>query len=114
MIWAANRIHGLPYKYGGGHARWNDTGYDCSGAVSYLYRAAGLLRSPLVAPDFNDIGVPGRGKWVTTYAHGGHVYMIIAGLRFDTSPFGDGEEGPGWRRTSRPSEGFTATHPRGL
>lgn len=43
MIEAANRIRHRPYHWGGGHRRWNASGYDCSGSVSYVMHAAGLL-----------------------------------------------------------------------
>ena len=40
-IAAGNRLQGKPYKWGGGHARLQDSGYDCSGTVSYVLREAG-------------------------------------------------------------------------
>jgi hypothetical protein len=82
---AANRIATLPYRYGGGHAKVEDTAYDCSGSVSYALIAAGLLKSPLPSGDLTKWGEAGPGKWITVYAHGGHTYAVIAGLRFDTS-----------------------------
>ena len=126
-IEAANRIVGKPYKYGGGHAKVEDTGYDCSGTVSYALIAAGLLTSPLPSGPFARWGERGRGQWITVYAHSGHAYMVIAGLRLDTSAYASRtarrskkiarsafERGPRWRPTSRPSRGFRARHPLGL
>ena len=125
-IWAANRLQDKPYKYGGGHARIEDNGYDCSGTVSYALIHAGLLKSPLPSGPFMRWGERGRGAWITVYAHGGHAYAVIAGLRLDTSAYGYRatrtrkiarsafERGPRWRATSRPSQGFTARHPSGL
>jgi hypothetical protein len=111
-IAAANRITRKPYKWGGGHGRWWDSGYDCSGAVSYVLHKAGLLDASRDSTGFMSYGARGRGKWITTYAHGGHAYMEIAGLRFDTS--GRGEKGPRWRLEPRSARGFVKRHPAGL
>ena len=126
-IWAGNRLQDKPYRYGGGHAKIEDTGYDCSGTVSYALIKAGLLKPfPLDSSGFMGYGDPGKGKWITVYAHGGHAYAIIAGLRLDTSAYASRtarlrnvarsafERGPRWRPTSRPSRGFRARHPVGL
>jgi hypothetical protein len=123
-IWAANQIQDKPYKYGGGHAKIEDNGYDCSGTVSYALIHAGLLKSPLPSGPFMSWGQRGRGRWITVYAHGGHAYAMIAGLRLDTSVYGFRttrrvarsafERGPRWRPTARPSLGFVARHPTGL
>ncbi len=117
-IWAANEIIGKPYRYGGGHTRnFKDTGYDCSGTVSFALRGARLLAAPMPSGSFVAWGEPGKGKWITTYAHGGHMYAVIAGLRLDTSSAGEpvsSGEGPRWRSTARPMAGFTARHPAGL
>lgn len=109
---AANRINRKPYRYGGGHARFRDSGYDCSGTVSYVLHAAGYLRRPRASGDLMRFGRRGRGQWITVYANGGHAYMIIAGLRFDTS--GPGPSGPRWRAETRSSRGYAARHPAGL
>ena len=106
---AANRITRKPYKWGGGHGRWRDTGYDCSGTVSYVLHAAGLLKTARDSSGLMSYGYRGKGKWITIYAHGGHAYMVIAGLRFDTS--GRGEEGPRWRLEPRRGGGFVKRHP---
>jgi cell wall-associated NlpC family hydrolase len=114
-IAAANRITRKPYRYGGGHGKWEDSGYDCSGAVSYALHGGGLLRRPLASTGFMSWGKRGRGEWITVYAHEGHAYVIIAGLRFDTSRGrAGGERGPRWRPASRSSRGFTVRHPAGL
>jgi hypothetical protein len=115
-IWAANRLQHKPYRYGGGHARFNDTGYDCSGTVSYALHAAGLLPRPLASGDFMTWGAAGPGQWITVYTNPGHAYTIIAGLRLDTSPAGDpgGASGPRWRRSARSAGGYVARHPVGF
>jgi cell wall-associated NlpC family hydrolase len=109
---AANRITRKPYKWGGGHGRWRDRGYDCSGTVSYVLHAAGLLKHSRDSTGFMSYGERGKGDWITVYAHGSHAYMIIAGLRFDTS--GRGEEGPRWRLERRSGRGYAKRHPAGL
>jgi hypothetical protein len=111
-IEAANEIEDKPYKWGGGHGSIKDSGYDCSGAISYALIKAGLLESPLTSSGFNSWGKKGKGDWITVYGHGGHAYAVIAGLRWDTSMTpGDG---PGWSKQMRSSSGFKATHPKGL
>ena len=110
-IIAANKIRRLPYRYGGGHQSFSDTGYDCSGAVSYLLNAAGLLESPMPSGSFVNWGAPGKGQWVTVFANGGHMYAVIAGLRWDTSAYNArGGQGPRWRGTKRPPKGFAIRH----
>ena len=85
VIAAGNRIATKPYKYGGGHARWEDSGYDCSGSVSYALHGGGLLSSSMPSGGFTSWGASGQGRWITIYANSGHMYMVVAGLRFDTS-----------------------------
>jgi len=111
-IYAANQITRKPYIYGGGHRSWKSAGYDCSGSVSYALHGGGLLTSPLPSSSFMRWGLPGRGAWITIYTNPGHAYMIIAGLRFDTS--GPGERGPRWRRSARSSRSYLARHPVGF
>ena len=111
MIDAGNEIRSKPYKWGGGHGDWTDKGYDCSGAVSYVLHEAGLLDAPMVSGDFKDWGNKGRGRWLTIHANDGHVFMVVAGLRFDTSYITDGDKsGPGWSETMRPTKGFSSRH----
>ena len=112
MIAAGNRIHDKPYKYGGGHGRWNDSGYDCSGSMSYVLHAAGLLDRALDSSGFMRWGAAGAGQWVTNYANPGHGYMVIAGLRFDTS--GRSDDGSRWDTAMRSSRGYAVRHPAGL
>lgn len=111
-IRAANKIRRKPYRYGGGHAGFRDSGYDCSGAVSVALNGAGVLDSPLDSSGLARWGRKGKGRWITVYAHGGHAYAVIAGLRFDTS--GPGERGPRWRKQKRSPKGFATRHWRGL
>lgn len=111
-IWAANEITNKPYIWGGGHASFKAKGYDCSGTISYALHGAGLLDSPMPSGPFMKWGQPGKGSWITVYAHTGHMYAIIAGLRFDTS--GPGERGPRWRPQKRSSSGFAVRHPAGF
>lgn len=111
-IRAGNRIQNKPYLYGGGHRTFEDTAYDCSGAVSYLLHGARVLRSPLDSGSMMKWGVAGPGNWITVYANPGHAYMVIAGLRLDTS--GTGGRGPRWLTEQRDPGGFVARHPAGL
>lgn len=111
-IWAANEITRKPYVYGGGHRKWKDRGYDCSGTVSYALHGGDLLDSPLDSSSFMKWGEAGKGNWITVYTNPGHAYAIIAGLRLDTS--GKGEKGPRWRKEARSSRGFRARHLAGL
>ena len=114
LIAAANEIENKPYIYGGGHGNFNDKGYDCSGAVSYALHGAGLLKTPLDSTGFMSYGDRGVGEWITIYAHGGHVYMTVAGLRWDTSGNTDGTDGPSWHKEKRSPKGFRVVHPKGL
>src|SRR5919108_1232324 len=112
IVEAGNAIAKKPYKYGGGHARWNDTGYDCSGSVSYVLHAAGLLNSALDSAQFMSWGERGRGTWVTIRTNPSHAYMIVAGLRFDTSA--RRATGNRWSEQMRSASGYVARHPSGL
>jgi hypothetical protein len=116
-IFAANRLLGKPYIYGGGHGRWEDRGYDCSGTVSYALHGAGLLTSPLDSGSFMRWGQRGRGLWITVFTNPGHAYAVIAGLRLDTSAAGERRssgKGPRWRKTARVTRGFKARHADGF
>ncbi|MFN8203566.1 MAG: hypothetical protein U0S48_13430 [Solirubrobacteraceae bacterium] len=112
VIAAGNAISGLPYSYGGGHASFQASAYDCSGSVSYALAAAGLVSSPLDSTGFMSWGEPGPGQWITVYANAGHAYMVVGGWRFDTSALSSG--GTRWTRAQRSSAGFVARHPPGL
>jgi hypothetical protein len=130
-IFAANKIQDKPYKYGGGHAKVEDKGYDCSGTVSYALLAAAELglEGPLDSGSFMKWGEAGEGQWFTIYTNPGHAYAVIAGLRLDTSigssPRGADrklaaqhkkamERGPRWRPWERSSRGFKKRHPVGF
>jgi cell wall-associated NlpC family hydrolase len=112
IIEAGNIIARTPYLWGGGHGKWLDTGYDCSGSVSFALAAAGLLNGPMASGPLMSWGEPGPGKWVTIYANNGHVYMYVAGVRFDTS--NSRVTGSRWSNTARSNAGFVARHPAGL
>jgi peptidoglycan hydrolase-like protein with peptidoglycan-binding domain len=114
IIAAGNEIHDMPYLYGGGHSAPPNkaSGYDCSGSMSYAFQGAGLLKNALDSSGFAAWGDPGPGQWVTTYGNAGHSYMIVAGLRFDTS--GRANAGSRWQTKQRSSAGYTERHPRGL
>jgi cell wall-associated NlpC family hydrolase len=112
IIEAGNVIARTPYLWGGGHGKWLDTGYDCSGSVSFALAAAGLLNGPLASGPLMSWGESGPGKWVTIYANNGHVYMYVAGVRFDTS--NSRVTGSRWSNTVRSNAGFVARHPAGL
>lgn len=114
-IAAANRITDKPYRWGGGHGKWEDSGYDCSGSVSYALHGGGLLKQPLDSSGLESWRRAGKGRWITVYANSGHAYVVIAGLRFDTSSGGDNNgSGPRWRSKTRPTSGYVARHPAGL
>jgi cell wall-associated NlpC family hydrolase len=112
VIRAGNIIARSPYKWGGGHGRFQDNGYDCSGSVSYALYYAGLIDGPHVSGDLMAYGKPGPGKWISIYASPGHVYMEVAGIRFDTS--GQTVTGSRWQNELRGNGGFEVRHPEGL
>lgn len=113
IIAAGNEIAHKPYKYGGGHGQWEDDGYDCSGSVSYALYKAGIVERSMPSGGYMDWEQAGEGDWVTVYAHEGHMYMVVAGLRFDTS----GREGTGdsrWHEEMRDPDAYQVRHPQGL
>ena len=112
IIAAANRIAKKPYIYGGGHGSWNAAGYDCSASVSYALRGAGLLTRPLASYDYFGWGASGPGSWVTIYTNSGHMFVVVAGLRFDTSGRSGG--GSRWQRDVRGTSAYRVRHPVGL
>lgn len=116
-IWAANEIVGMPYVYGGGHNRtFRSRGYDCSGTISYALHGARLLRSPLDSSSFAHWARRGPGAWITVWTNPRHAFVVIAGLRLDTSAAGDpsGAKGPRWRPVLRSTRGYVARHPVAL
>ncbi|MEK6229073.1 MAG: peptidoglycan-binding protein [Actinomycetota bacterium] len=112
VISAGNRIAYKPYKFGGGHGSYNDSGYDCSGSVSYALHGAGLLRTPMPSAGFMSYGRPGPGRHITIYANSGHMFMVVNGRRFDTSALR--VTGSRWTGQPRSSGGYVARHPAGL
>ncbi len=112
VIAAGNKIATMPYIYGGGHGKWEDAGYDCSGSVSYALHGAGLLDASMPSGGFMKWGAPGPGQWITVYANPGHMYMTVAGLRFDTS--GRARAGTRWQKDPRPTQNYVISHPPGL
>ena len=114
---AGNRISNKPYVYGGGHKNFAiDSGYDCSGAISYLLEAAkpSLLETPLDALALQSKGVPGKGRWITWYGNNQHGFIVVAGIRFDTGYNNSTSSGPRWTKTMRPTSAFTNRHISGL
>lgn len=111
-VWAANDLLDKPYLYGGGHQSFQSTGYDCSGTVSYALNGAGVLDLPLDSTGFMSWGEAGKGAWITIYTNPGHAFVVIAGLRLDTS--GPGEKGPRWRPGRYSTRGYTVRHPEHL
>ena len=116
-IWAGDRIRKKPYIFGGGHGAWAAAGYDCSGSVSYVLHAAGLLKSPFDSSQFMSWGDSGLGQWITVYTNPGHAFVQIAGIRLDTSALDDPHpppgSGPRWRPVVASPPGFQARHPVG-
>jgi hypothetical protein len=113
VVAAANKIRTKPYVWGGGHARWWDRGYDCSGSVSYALHGGEFLESPLPSGPMEKWGLPGEGRWITVYANAGHAYAVIAGFRWDTSGDSSGT-GPRWHEELRDNVGYVARHPEGF
>jgi peptidoglycan hydrolase-like protein with peptidoglycan-binding domain len=124
MIAAANSIDTKPYIYAGGHASWNAPGYDCSGAVSFVLHAAGLLSTPEDSTQLESFGSAGVGQWVTVYANAGHTWIVIAGLAFNTGHWGPtapAGSGPRWlikadatANLNDGTGGYVTRHPSGL
>jgi hypothetical protein len=115
VIAAANRIAFTPYEWGGGHASWNSRGYDCSGSTSYALHGGGILTQTEDSSQFEHYGLPGNGRWITLFANGGHVYMWIDGLWYDTGAQSSQNHNDRWSstRANGPS-GYVVRHPRGF
>jgi hypothetical protein len=113
-IQAGNEICGKPYRRGGGHGRLHDTAYDCSGGASYVLNKAGLMKGSMPSGPFRHFGRRGHGRWIDVYARQGHVFLVVAGLRFDTSTHGGREVGPRWTNRPRSTRQFVVRHPAGL
>jgi cell wall-associated NlpC family hydrolase len=117
-IWAGDKIRLKPYRVGGGHGNWNDSAYDCSGAVSFVLHAAGLLKVSEDSGEMEAWGQKGLGQWITVYTNPGHAFVEIAGIRLDTSREGDPHPargtGPRWRPVMTSTSGYVARHPSDL
>jgi hypothetical protein len=115
IIWAGNQIRHKPYVFGGGHGVWRDAGYDCSGSVSYVLHAAGLIKTSMDSSQFENWGDSGLGQWVTVFANPGHAFLEVAGIRLDTSSEGDRTPvpgtGPRWHSLLRSTGAFQPRHP---
>lgn len=122
MIAAGNQIAGRPYVYGAAHGlplNLLASAYDCSSSVAHLLYGGGLLGldADMTSGEFESWGLPGPGRWVTIYANATHVFMYVAGLRWDTwnaAGAGDGSDGIGWHPLLRGDAGFVVRHPAGL
>ncbi len=122
MVSGANSILDTSYCVGGGHGTWNSSCYDCSGSVSFVLHAAGLLSQSEDSTGFESYGLPGPGKWVTIYTDPSHAFIVIGGRAFDTADYGGPNipagTGPRWR--SNPlgnlADGgdYVVRHPAGL
>lgn len=112
---AGNALQSKGYKLGGGRDTLEDTGYDCSGATSYVLIKAGLLDEPRTSQSFASFGEPGPGRWITIHTRPGHVFITICGLRLDTGGRGGmGAAGPRWNTIPRGGSEWTQRHPPGL
>ncbi len=119
MIAAGNRISNKPYLLVHYPTHIGNPTYDCSSSSSHVLWGGGVFgRSPWVSGAFMSYGRPGHGRWVSIYAHSGHMFLYVAGLRMDTGRYDTGpnagESGPRWRTGPRPLGGFVVRHPRGL
>jgi hypothetical protein len=112
-IWATNALRRMPYKRGGGHGSFFDSGYDCSGTVCFALHNAGVLDAPIASSDLLNYGQHGRGRWITIYSRHGHTFAVVAGLRLDTTGY-SGTEGPRWHADGRDTWGYEPRHPIGL
>ena len=120
-IAAANQIIDTSYCYGGGHASFQSSCYDCSGAVSFALHGGGLLSSPEDSVDLESYGSAGPGKWITVYADSSHAFVVIGGRAFDTADYGGPNvpsgSGPRWRTnpTGNLADGghYIVRHPTG-
>ncbi len=118
-IAAANAISDRPYRLVHYPTHINNPTYDCSSSSSHVLWGAGRFgTAPWVSGQFMSYGQPGPGRWITVYANDGHMFLTVAGLRFDTGRYDGGpnagESGPRWRLGPRPTENFVIRHPRGL
>ena len=118
-IVAANAISDRPYRLVHYPTHIGNPTYDCSSSSSHVLWGAGVFgKAPWVSGAFLRYGKPGPGRWITVYANDGHMFLVVAGLRFDTARYDTGpnagESGPRWRLGSRPTANFAVRHPPGL
>lgn len=112
MVVAGNELQDLPYGPGGHPDPLGALEEDCSSSVNYILYRSGvrpleeIVKQNPLAQDYVNWGAPGPGRWVTIYATATptpHVFIVIAGLRLDTSHDGTdvgpnrNENGPRWR-----------------
>jgi Transglycosylase SLT domain len=131
MVIAGNELQALPYGPGGHPDPRGAAEEDCSSSVSYVLYRAGIrpigeiVRDNPLAQDYVRWGLPGSGRWVSVYATTtptDHVFIVIAGLRLDTSHNGTdvgpnrGEDGPRWRLLGHTPTWarWSVRHPPGL
>ena len=118
-IAAGNAISDRPYLLRHYPTHIDNPTYDCSSSSSHvLWGADAFGTAPWVSGQFMRYGRPGPGRWITVYANDGHMFLIVAGLRFDTARYDTGpnagESGPRWRVGRRPMDNFVVRHPAGL
>jgi hypothetical protein len=78
-----------------------------------MLHGGGWLSSPLDSTGLMVWGEPGGGNWITVFAHSGHTWAYVAGLRWDTGGPGGGN-GPRWSTVMRSdASSFVARHPAG-
>jgi peptidoglycan hydrolase-like protein with peptidoglycan-binding domain len=112
VVAAGNQIAHMPYIYGGGHGTWNDNGYDCSASVSFALHGGRLINTQMDSTDLESYGDAGPGRWITIYANASHAFMVVGGLRYDTS--GLSQDGSRWHDTPHPTSGYVVRHPTGF
>ena len=125
-IAAGNAIDSYPYPtpdvhYGSLARLW--PAYDCSGATSFVLYGAGLLSANAeTSTGLETFGDPGPGRWITLYANSAHVWIVVAGIAFDTADYGGAPvpagSGPRWRADPLANLGdgqqYVVRHPAGL
>jgi cell wall-associated NlpC family hydrolase len=113
VIAGANEIADFPYVFGGGHASFIDSAYDCSGSVSYALAAGGLLSQPETSGELEHWGAPGPGRYITVLANAGHTYMYVDGILYDTAGR-SGVYASRWQVGVVDNAGFVVRHWPGL
>jgi len=97
--------------------------YDCSGATSFVLYMADLLSATAeTSTELESYGLPGPGRWITIYTNSAHVWIVIAGIAFDTAEYGGppvpAGSGPRWRADPtanlQDASSYIVRHPPGL